>query len=289
MKTILKTMVRGAYDVQKLRIQMGNRVVANFRGKLGIQPSTKEEESENPDAKKVLDVLRKNYVKITDGITKFPRRTSFKGNEVISNYTELCLLKQYVDLEDAEEMHFKLLKNSLKDYPIYTDFLESVKGVGPAMAAVIISEIDIEKAKYASSLHKLAGLDVVLPQGEGRSKKKEHLVEVTYIDREGEEKTKMSITFKPFLKTKLCGVLGPSFLRAGDNKYSQIYNNYKNRLENSPAHTEKSKGHRHNMSIRYMVKMFLIDLYAEWRAIEGLEVYPPYHEAKLGLHHKESA
>ena len=48
-----------------------------------------------------------------------------------------------------------------------------------------------------------------------------------------------------------------------------FYDNYKNRLENSPAHTEKSKGHRHNMAIRYMVKMFIIDLYKVWRTVEG--------------------
>jgi len=97
----------------------------------------------------------------------------------------------------------------------------------------------------------------------------------------------MGISFNPFLKTKLVGVLGSSFLRAGvkDNPYRAIYDNYKNRLENSPAHTEKSKGHRHNMAIRYMVKMFIIDLYKVWRTVEGLEVYPPYHEAKLGLKH----
>jgi hypothetical protein len=55
------------------------------------------------------------------------------------------------------------------------------------------------------------------------------------------------------------------------------------------AHKEKSKGHRHNMAIRYMIKIFLIDLYKNWRALEGLPVAPSYAEAKLGKIHKKAA
>ena len=36
----IRMMVRGTYDLQKLRIQMGNRIVGNFKSKLGQQPST---------------------------------------------------------------------------------------------------------------------------------------------------------------------------------------------------------------------------------------------------------
>lgn len=32
----LKTIVRGAYDIQKNRIQTGNRIVGNFKAKLGL-------------------------------------------------------------------------------------------------------------------------------------------------------------------------------------------------------------------------------------------------------------
>ena len=38
----LKTIVRGAYDIQKNRIQTGNRLVGNFKAKLGQAPSEKE-------------------------------------------------------------------------------------------------------------------------------------------------------------------------------------------------------------------------------------------------------
>lgn len=281
----LKVIVRGAYDVQKLRIMMGNRIVANFKAKLGQKPSKPEEELD-ADGKAILASIRAAYKKITDGVKTFPKQKTFVGDEVISDYTELCLVAQYCDLEKHEDEHFKRLGTILNDYPVYTSFLKGVRGIGPAMAGVIISEIDITKARHASSLWKYAGLDVA-QDGRGRSRKAEHLVDAEYKATDGEQKTRKSITFNPFLKTKLVGVLGSSFLRAGekDNPYAEAYRNYKHRLENHESHKEKTKGHRHNMAMRYMVKRFLADLYREWRTIEGMPVEPEYHEAKLGHVH----
>jgi hypothetical protein len=54
-------------------------------------------------------------------------------------------------------------------------------------------------------------LDVV--GDKGRSRIKEHLVDQTYIDAEGNEQTKKGISFNPFMKTKLIGVLGSSFVK----------------------------------------------------------------------------
>lgn len=282
----LKTIVRGAYDVQQLRIQMGNRIVGNFKSKLGSKPSVSEEEID-VEGKEILAKLRSSYRKLMDGLKTFPRQSKFVGDEVISTYTELCLLAQYIDLEIAEDKHFKMMGNVLKGYPIYSEFLEPIKGIGPALAGVILSEIDISKAKYPSSLWKYAGLDVA-EDGKGRTRKAEHLVDCAYTDKEGNDAVRKGITFNPFLKTKLIGVLGSSFLRAGENKYSLIYRDYKNRLESRDDLKEESKGHRHNMAIRYMIKMFLIDLHMAWREIEGLPVSLPYHEAKLGLVHKRA-
>jgi len=301
----LRTIVRGAYDVQKLRIQMGNRIVGNFKAKLGQEPGKPEEEMD-PDSKAILKRLRERFYKITDGVKTFPRQATFKGDEVISSYTELCLLAQYVDLEKHEAQHFRRLGNILKEYPIWNGFLESVKGIGPAMGGVIISEIDIHKARYASSIWRYAGLDVAA-DGRGRSRRKEHLEVVEYENKDGEKAKRDSITFNPFLKTKLMGVLAASFLKCGETSpYAAVYYERKARLEQHAVYgiandeariaeyKEKSggkkyapKGHRHNMALRFMVKMFLIDLYKAWRELEGLEVFPPYHEAKLGLKHDD--
>lgn len=289
----LRTIVRGAYDIQKLRIQMGNRIVGNFKAKLGQKPGKKEDELD-AEGKTILADLRLRFRKLTEGVVAFPNPSKFEGDEVISTYTELCLISQYVDLEKHEVQHFRRLGQILKGYPIFTEFLDGVKGIGPAMAGVLISEIDIHKARYSSSLWAYAGLDVA-GDGRGRSRRKEHLTEQEYTDKDGKPATRMGITFNPFLKTKLVGVLASSFLRVGDSPYGEIYRNYKCRLENHAQygiHNDKkkdendhlitSKGRRHNMAMRYMIKMFLIDLYKEWRAMEGLPVAPPYSEAKLG-------
>lgn len=326
----IKLLVRGGYQIQKLRVQMGNRIVANFKTKLGQEPG-KDEETMSPESQKILSDIRASYNKIMDGLKRFPYAARFKGDAIISNFTELCLVEQYVKIEDQEIEHDLRLKNALGFVPIYTEFLEKVPGCGVKMSGVIISEIDIYKAKYSSSLWKYAGLDVVtnaplkqaahlykvdgqtldkLPDGEtfttdenvkivrngdtvefvdgqGRSRIKSHLVTHNYLDSEGCEKQRLGISFNPMLKTKLVGVLGDCFLRAGKSKYTDFYYNYKTRLNNDPRHADKTKAHKHNMSIRYMVKRFLVDLYVNWRTLEGLPVADEYAVAKLGFVHQE--
>jgi hypothetical protein len=289
-------MVRGAYDIQKLRIQMGNRIAGNFRAKLGQEAGTKTEDMEE-DAKAILVDLKERYRKLMDGIKTFPRQPTFKGDEVISTYTELCLLDQYMGLEKSEAQHFRRFEAILEEFAIYREFLKDVKGIGPAMAGVILSEFDIHKARYPSSLWQYAGLGVE-SDGRGTSRRKEHLKEVEYEDKDGKPQTRMGVRFNPWLKTKLVGVLASSFLRVGDSPYRVIYDDYKHRMESHAKygtahdgekdendHKVTGKGRRHNMAMRYMIKMFLVDLYKAWRALENLPVSPPYSEAKLGLRH----
>jgi len=279
-------MVRGTYDIQELRIQMGNRLVGNFKVKLGIDPGTKEKDLSDKKKQSLLGKLRKEYTRITDGVVTLDP----EGEGIISTDSEMTLIGHYLDLLKQEERQFRGLGKELVAFPLWTKFLEKVVGVGPAMGAIIISEFDIYKADYPSSLWAYAGLDVAtdpkrctVPDGKGRNRTKNHLVEVDYIDKNKKPAKRNSITFNPLLKTKLIGVLGPSFLRTG-SIYADIYENEKHRLESHPVYGEEEKpGHRHAMAIRKMVKIFLIDLYVKWRQLEGLPVSKPYHVEKLGL------
>ncbi len=343
----LRVIVRGSYDLQKLRISMGNRLVGNLKAKLGQLPGNAEESlddasrkilaelretlpkisdviqlTENPEAegtedvldeagddakaqrtaakagKLIIDLVSKRYMIATEKRKNFPTRSSFKGDPVISDYTELTLIGQYIDLEKQEKQAFGRLGNILQDYPIYTQFLEPTKGCGPMMSGVILSEIDIHKARHPSSLWMYAGLDVA-KDGRGRSRRTEHLVERTYVDKDGKEAKRMGITFSPLLKTKLIGVLGTSFIKQKGSEYDLVYRNYKHRMESHVKygvhndgkrdevtnHLITSKGRRHAMAIRYSVKQFLLALYLNWRKLEGLPVSLPYHEAKLGYKH----
>lgn len=260
----IRMIVRGTYDLQDLRIQSGNRITGNYKTKLGYKTDGMTEAQLDKQSQKILSLLRLDYIRITDGIVaegneliinKLPSEKSFKSGQIIDSFVELVLVDGYMRNLDNEIQGFKNLEKVLKGIPIYDQFLSKVDGVGKQMAGVIISEIDIHKTEYASSLWKFAGLDTVrvgvytdengkehfIPGYEidemlaleddegalplykgrykiqlkwvGRSKHAHCLVKRKYKNKKGEENERLSITFNPFLKTKLVGVLGSSFLR----------------------------------------------------------------------------
>jgi hypothetical protein len=337
---LLGTMVRGAYDLQMLRMQTGIRLAGNFRAKLS-EPSTlsnpesysEPTSSSNPtalseprsgsnppshsepipasspelgselsaEAKSLIDRLRTSYKRLTDGVARnrtLPTEKGFKGDELISSFTELVLVDQYVSIEREEAKQFRLLEVQLNKIPIYTEYLQHQKGIGPAMAGVIIGWFDPHKARHASSFWKFAGLDTG-PDGRGRSRRAEHLVQREYVDRNGDTKTRNSITYDPFVKTKMMGVLAGSFIKLG-SPWRHVYDGYKHRLQSDPGRIKvdlvewkkrRSRGEDisslwtpgriDTASKRYMIKMFLADLWLKWRALEGLPVSEPYAIAKL--------
>ena len=287
----LRALVRGTYDLQKLRISMGNRIVASVKTSMGINIQEKEEETSDKDALAYLKEVREEYDRITDGVLTLPRNPKYDDCKLITTYTQLSLVHTYIGILRDEEAHFRRMEKILKaDFPIYNAFLKGVKGCGPTIAAVILSEVDITRTPTSSALWALCGLDVA-KDGQGRSRRKEHLIDRTYTTRDGKEDTKKSITFNPFLKTKLVGVLADCFIKIKGCEYRQVYDDYKHRLENDPRHAEKTPGHRHAMAKRYMIKIFLKDLYIAWRKVEGLDVTDPYHVRKLGMrdHNKGAA
>ena len=299
----IRSIVRGAYDLQKMRIQTGNRLVANFKSRLGQAPSTSEEEAFDEEHADFLKDLRVEFDRITDGVLAIPTIRQFrnrmekladKDKILISDYAELTLSAQYFQLLRDETEQFKRLGDMVQETPLWQGFLKDIRGVGPAMAGVILSELDPYRAEYPSSFCKYAGLDVA-PDSDGvmkgRSKQACHLVDKEYTNAAGEQSVRKSITFNPWLKTKLVGVLGTVFIKQPADKceYRKIYDDYKHRLKHMDAHADKRPGHIHAMATRYMVKRFLIDLHIAWRGIEGLPVSKEYSEAKLGKVHKKAA
>lgn len=301
-KMKIRNSVRFIYDLQHMRIMTGNRLTQSFRNTENDSELT--EEQLEKEAKSILSMIQKEYNEIIniEGFTVRKLKTILaKGNyQYIKDEADFQLFKTYDDLVIMEKDNIKILERTLNRHPLYTDFLKDVKGCGPLMSAVIISEFDPYKARHVSSFYKYAGLDVVIDKetgiGEGRSKKSNHLEEVTYTNSKGEECTRVGITFNPFLKTKLLGVLGGSFLKS-KSPYSNAYYDYKHRktlqygdttFDSEGNMTIKLKDgmtakHIHNMANRYMVKQFIRDLWVAWRTIEGLPVTEPYEVAKLGM------
>jgi len=185
------------------------------------------------------------------------------GNRLLSNGLE----------EDTvfgeHEKRFKRLEQEMLEYIeklcekyLITKKLLEIKGIGITMAAVIISEIDIYKADTVSKIWRYCGLGVVNGKAERPVK--------------GEK-----LHYNKFLKSKLLGVLAKSFL-INNNHYRKFYDDYKHRLESK--NWGASKLHRHRAALRYMMKMFLIDLYKMWREIEELPVREPYKEEYIKQH-----
>src|SRR5262252_6010485 len=125
----LRLMTRGAYALQKLRIQTGLRLCANFRDKL--KQEAEEEPNEDGElgerAQKIIDILKQDYRRLTEGVARnrtLPRREGFVGAGVISDFTELVIVHQYEALEKQEREHFRHLGEALEEVPIFTEWLD---------------------------------------------------------------------------------------------------------------------------------------------------------------------
>jgi hypothetical protein len=308
---LLKLMVRGCYDLQALRMQTGLRLCANFRAKLkdNADDTAKADADDTADdelseeAEKIIDTLRESYKRLTDGVARnrtLPASKGFHGDELISSYSELVLVDQYIGVEKQEAQQFRAMQGMLDPIPLYQTFLKDQRGIGPAMAAVLLTSFDPHKAHHVSQFWALAGLDVA-PDGWARSRRAEHLIDREYTDKNGEIKTRKGTTYDPWLRSKLLGALGTSFMRQ-NSPWREQYDNYRNRILSDPSRVKLTvaqwkKHHKagddlrqlwppgriHRAALRYMVKQFLGEFWDAWRKLEGLPVTERYAVEKLGM------
>lgn len=192
------------------------------------------------------------------------------------------------DTHDAEKKLAKALEKELKGFPVYKHYLKHVHGCGPLMSAVIIAEYDIHRADTVSKLWQFTGLNPGMVRGnvaKGSRKDGTFAIEKSDTLVRGDRRTPGFLSpFNGWLRTKMCGVLADSFIKLR-SPYRKYYDDYKARLEQEEGWKDETKGHRANAAKRYMIKMFLRDLYVAWRTLEGLPVRPPYAEEYLGKRH----
>lgn len=253
-KEEIRKSVRLFYDLQKLRIQTGNRAGSETAALSDLAKAQHDHRSQ------VLDTLERSELKFVK---------------------KLC----------AEHMMF--------------DWLMKQKGCGPTMTGVILSEVNIHRCDTISALWSFAGLSVV--DGHAPRPKK------------GQKRP-----YNAFLRTKLVGVLADCMIKS-NSPWRKFYDDYKHRKESTviecmgcegkgkrlPTREEVKKGadpqklrkctnckgtgtgawgcstgHRHMASKRYMIKMFLLEMWKEWRTRAGLPVTPSYQEVYLAPHGK---
>ena len=233
----------------------------------------------------------------------YDRATDIELHEADTN----MLNNRASELEIAEKSALKDVEWHLKGMKAYTEILAEkpkYRGIGPTLAGVILSEIDIHRATTASALWKYCGLapvkcrrcklcndTVVAKSGsykhEFKRKKKCKLDIIPESDtfesgRAERPTTGIKLPYNSFLKMKLVGVMADCLIKS-DSPFRSFYDDYKHRLQS--ADKGMSDGHRHRMALRYMVKMVLLEIWKSWRELEGLEVRVTYQEEYLNHKH----
>lgn len=177
-------------------------------------------------------------------------------------------------LMTSEKKIKKEVAELLIGVPIWEEFLNEVKGIGPCLGGSLYAAIfDISKFNYVSSLWKYAGMDVV--DGEAPRRKR------------GEK-----ITWNPFLRMTMYKVTDSFVKQKADvSLYRRLYDQKKAYYQgkypeevNHPTRKRKdgkpikkyTPGHIHNMAKRYTGKIFLQHLWRTWRELENLEVTKPW-------------
>lgn len=186
--------------------------------------------------------------------------------------------KSYLDgLEAAKEVLLKAIQKELKKFPIYTEFLTKIKGIGPAIAAGLIAEIgDISRFDNISNLYAYFGV---------------HVQDGACVKRQKGQVSNWNSTGRMLV----CEMIPDQFVRHKSPVYNGIYAEEKARQmklfeedANKPKAKKRchSKGHAERRARRKTGKIFLHHLWKKWRELEGLPVPQPWVLAHGG-HSKE--
>lgn len=130
------------------------------------------------------------------------------GNRLYAN--ENSLVREFLTrLESQETDIVKQLRRQLKTMPVFTEFLDPIKGVGPAVSSGLLSLVgDFDRFPRVSSMWKYFGLDV--RDGKAPRRKKGEVANWSQAGR-----------------SLLLGVLADSFVKHRTPIYRDIYDREK--------------------------------------------------------------
>jgi hypothetical protein len=328
-KESIRRPVRYFYDLQKLRIASGNRTADPDDYKIvpDKKDPTKSKKVKKNVSRAQMDEALMSVIHSVRGTLKNEEESELEEGEkpappTLDEEDRLYLQRQNRVLMSLEADTLERIKTALKAVPIATWLLEQ-KGIGPTLAGVLVSEVDITRCNTPSALWAYAGLHCDQETGMAVRRKKG-----------------VKSNWNPFLKTKLVKVLAECFIKS-NSPWRSHYDNYKTRKTNQlvqvcrpcngtgkvhfgaegpveltdsvikaelngqkvvkedkspktctncngtggPAPWGNSGAHRDLAAKRFMVKAFLLEFWKQWRGLEGLEIVPSYAEAMLGRVH----
>lgn len=221
-------------------------------------------------------------------------------NWAITAKDQQVFAAQYKMLIKMEGEIRKHLNGILKEFDLWSEYLKGIRGVSVISASYILGFYNINEATTVSKLWQYTGLNPGKVRGKKRMSLKEAQKSGLPIVREiqddnggsaivqtedlipGDKLTPGYVApFNRNMRVAMVGKLAPSLIKAMGHYKLNYYDTYKLRLEQEEGWKNESKGHRANAATRYMMKMFLKDLYVAWRELEGLPVRKPYQEEYL--------
>ncbi len=230
---LIRLRIRQYYDIQKLRIASEARLRNRF--------IVCEKNHWTPVSQRIPDKCPKCGSKVQLVELMIPE--SFK--------------RIYEELVGWEKAFYNELYALVKNHPLWTDYLSMIKGIGPVLAAWLITDLNPARFTKPSSMWRFCGLHVI----DGKAPRRA---------------TGQPTDFNPFART-MAWKLGESFRKVG-GVYRYFYE--KSFEESLVKHPDWSRLHHINHARRVTVKLFLSHYYEVGRRILGLPTLKPYPAEK---------
>jgi len=170
-KENIRVLVSNLYDLQKLRVAAGNRLVQSFYQQLGVASGESPDDMDKAE-KNMINLLKEDYKRITDMVVEkgktiksIIKMYSDEGSDnklnIVRNEIDYRLIHSYMLLLESEEESTKVLDKYVKEHPLWDKFFADIKGCGTLMSAVCIAYLNPYKARHVSSFYRYCGLDTV--------------------------------------------------------------------------------------------------------------------------------
>ena len=248
----IKKLLRTYYDIQKLRIAVGNRIAVT-------------EFTECPN-KHVIPLKRELRNK---GVSETECPLCGAKAKVIKVDAPEVLKTIAGELEKLEAKIYRELSNLVKDHILWREYLSMVKGVGPAMAAYLISVLNPAKFETVSKMWKYCGLHVVCVEVPDNRTEYPSVRRICHAPRrvEGEK-----AGYSPEARTMMWR-LGESFRKVG-GVYRWFFEQFYQ--DSVKKHPDWTKAHIIADARRRTVKLFLAHYHWVGRILLNLPVKLPY-------------
>ena len=288
----IRFLVENFYDIQKLRVEAFNRIVAYVKSQVIFDPQSSNASQNKLEAQSSNASHAQTEAQMANASHyKFEPYEDNASQQKIESHVEHASHDksdpQYISAVKPSEIAHKIVKgeikvpreiadlvwyhNSLletekelakrldgwsKHHPIRIHFLSKVKGIGPILASGLIAWLTpISRFPNVSKLWAYCGL----APGQERKKGKK-------LSYNPKLKTLMWKVWSQFVKCKSFG--------------RKLY--LENKEYCKAKHPDWTKLHIHNWAGRKTVKIFLACLWTKWRQLEGLSVTKPYAIQFLG-------